>query len=92
MLITSHRSRRNKYETPKVMFTLHQLNVSFHHYKLIPLLGPSEAFDRIPLFRGHVLRLKQQAWRTGNLPESHATVGKSTAGAIASKGKGMSNI
>ena len=40
----------------------------------------------------HVLRFEQQACRTGNLTESHATVGKSTAGAIASKGKGMGNI
>ena len=44
------------------------------------------------LRHSHVLRFEQQACRTGNLPESHATVGKSTAGGIASKGKGMSNM
>ena len=44
------------------------------------------------LLHSHVLRFEQQACWTGNLPESHATVGKSTAVAIASKGKGMGNI
>ena len=57
VLITTH---RNKHETPKVMFTLYLLNVSFYHCQLTQLsvktcLCLSEVFDGT-MVRGHVLR------------------------------------
>ena len=74
--------------SPKVMFTLYLLNVSFHHCQLIPTFCKKYFWALLRLliefpFRRHVLRFEQHVCGKGNLPESNAIVSKSTAGAKA---------